>query len=223
MRGWEKEEKLLEQPKLVFWQDFNRIAEISWQFVRGFYFFRNVDPLITVFGSARLQASNPYYKSARILGRRIAEAGFGVMTGGGGGIMEAANRGAKDAHGLSVGCNIVLPEEQKPNQYMDRYITFNHFYVRKVMLIRYSQGFVIFPGGFGTLDELAETITLIQTGKLHRFPVVLFGCDFWQNFSNWLREKWLALGTIDASDLSLFHVTDSIDDVMKILTQTIQK
>jgi len=217
MQAWEKDERLLDRPKSFFLADLNRICEILWQLVKGFYFFRGEQKLITVFGSARIKPGEKYYEKARELAGKIVDSGFGVMTGGGGGIMEAANRGARENQGISVGCNIILKHEQEPNQYMDRYITFNHFYVRKVMLVRYSRGFVIFPGGFGTLDELAETMTLIQTAKLHRFPVVLFGSDFWNDFETWLITKWLPLGTIDQDDLELFQVTDSIDDAVNIL------
>lgn len=217
MQGWEKEERLLEHPKSFFLADVNRIFEVIWQFMKGFYFFRGKQKLITVFGSARIMPGEPYYERARELSGKIVASGFGIMTGGGGGIMEAANRGAKENNGISVGCNIVLKHEQKPNSYMDRYVTFNHFYVRKVMLVRYSRGFVIFPGGFGTLDELAETMTLIQTAKLHRFPVILFGSEFWKDFQTWLVNTWLPLGTIDSDDLNLFQVTDSIEEAVKLL------
>ncbi|MFW7377794.1 MAG: TIGR00730 family Rossman fold protein [Oligoflexus sp.] len=221
MKKWEKEERLLERPRSFFLGDLKRLYEILCQFIKGFYFFRGRQKLITVFGSARIQPGHHYYEKARELACKIVEEGYGVMTGGGGGIMEAANRGAMENQGESVGCNIILKHEQKPNVYMDRYITFNHFYVRKVMLVRYSRGFVIFPGGFGTLDEFAETMTLIQTAKLHRFPVILFGRDFWEDFQKWLREKWLPLGTIDQNDFNLFRITDSIDEAVQFLQTTI--
>lgn len=222
MKSWEKDEQLLDHPRVSFRDDCQRLVGISWQFMRGFHFFRNCGPLITIFGSARLSEGDPYYDAAQKLASMLVPAGFGIMTGGGGGVMEAANRGAKDAGGLSLGCNIELPHEQEQNPYMDRAITLQHFYVRKVMLVRYSLGFVIFPGGFGTLDELVETITLIQTGKLHRFPVVLYGTEFWGEFRSWLITRWLSAGTIDKRELSLFRMTDSLEDIVSIVRNTVK-
>src|SRR5262249_9523341 len=156
-----------------------------------------VGPCVTVFGSARFKEDHPYYELARTVGQRLAKLGFTVMTGAGPGIMEAANRGAKDVGGYSVGCNIVLPHEQKINAYLDRVVTFRHFYVRKVMLVKYSYAFAVLPGGLGTLDELFEAATLIQTGKIQNFPVVLFRKDYWQPLVDLLREM-VDVGTIDA-------------------------
>ena len=150
------------------------------EFIRGFRALHFVGPCVTVFGSARFKEDHPYYALARTVGQRLAQLGFTVMTGGGPGIMEAANRGAKEAGGRSVGCNIVLPEEQKPNPYLDRWVTFRHFFVRKVMLVKYSYAFVVMPGGIGTLDEFFETLTLIQTKKIESFPVILFVKDYWR-------------------------------------------
>jgi len=164
-----------------------------------------------VFGSARFKEDHPYYAQAREVGRQLADAGFTVMTGGGPGIMEAANRGAKDAGGRSVGCNIELPKEQKPNPYLDTWVTFNHFFVRKVMLVKYSYAFVAMPGGFGTLDEIFETATLIQTGKIKDFPVVLIGVDYWSPLIAFMRSTLLANHTIGAKDLDELVVTDSIE------------
>jgi uncharacterized protein (TIGR00730 family) len=151
------------------------------------------------------------------VGRTLAEAGFTVMTGGGPGLMEAANRGAKDAGGQSVGCNIVLPEEQEPNQYLDHWVTFDHFYVRKVMLVKYSYAFVAMPGGFGTIDEVFETATLVQTGKIHDFPIVLVGSDYWGPLIGFMRGTMLAEGTISDRDFRHIHVVDTADEAMEYL------
>lgn len=186
-----------------------RAFKIFLEFVRGFRSLRHVGPCVTVFGSARFGEDDPYYALARETGRLLAEVGFTVMTGGGPGIMEAANRGAKDAGGRSVGCNIELPLEQIPNPYLDRWILFRHFYVRKVMLVKYSYAFVVMPGGFGTLDEVFETITLIQTRKIQHFPVILTPSDFWTPIVDALRGALAAAGTIDTGDLGLLHLLDS--------------
>jgi uncharacterized protein (TIGR00730 family) len=185
-----------------------RAIRIFSEFIRGFRAFHFVGPCVTVFGSARFGAGHPYYALAREVGARLAKAGFTVVTGGGPGIMEAANRGAREAGGLSIGCNIELPEDQQPNPYLDRWLTFHHFFVRKVMLVKYSYAFVALPGGFGTLDELFETATLEQTGKLRDFPLVLLGRDFWQPLLAFLRSL-IDAGTIDAADLGRLRVLDS--------------
>ena len=174
--------------------------------LRGLHF---VGPCVTVFGSARITDVDPMYALARDTGRRLAECGFTVMTGAGPGIMEAANRGARDAGGGSLGCNIRLPHEQVPNAYLDRVITFDHFFIRKVMLVKYSYGFVAFPGGYGTFDEVFEAAELIQTGKLRRFPLVLVGTDFWSPIVDVLREQLVARRLIDPEDLARMIVTDS--------------
>jgi uncharacterized protein (TIGR00730 family) len=173
---------------------------------------------VTVFGSARFTEDQPYYQLAREVGARLARAGFTVMTGGGPGIMEAANRGAKEAGGYSVGCNIELPHEQKPNPYLDRWITFRHFYVRKLMLIKYSYAFIALPGGFGTLDEIFETATLIQTGKIQDFPLVLMGRDYWQPLLDFFRGRLLAAKTIDPIDAERIPVTDSAEELVRSIT-----
>ena len=182
-------------------------------FIRGFRALHFVGPCVTVFGSARFPASHQYYEKGREVGRALAGLGFTVMTGGGPGVMEAANRGAQEAGGYSVGCNITLAHEQYPNQYLDRYVTCHYFFVRKVLLFKYSYAFVVLPGGLGTLDELTEALTLIQTGKIHQFPVVLMGVDYWKPFSDLLKEM-VEHGTISAGDLSLFLMTDAVPDAM---------
>ncbi len=183
------------------------------EFIRGFRALHFVGPCVTVFGSARFDEEHRYYVGARAVGAKLASLGFTVMTGGGPGIMEAANRGAKDFGGRSIGCNIRLPEEQKPNPYLDRWITFRYFFVRKVMLVKYSVAFVAFPGGFGTLDEIFETLVLVQTGKIEHFPIILVGRDYWEPLLEFMRERLIAESTIDAGDLELFRVTDSADEV----------
>jgi uncharacterized protein (TIGR00730 family) len=179
------------------------------EFIRGFRALHFVGPCVTVFGSARFKEDHPYYVMAREVGRALAELGFTVVTGGGPGIMEAANRGARDAHGRSIGCNIQLPREQTPNAYLDRWITFRHFFVRKVMLVKYSYAFVAMPGGFGTLDEIFETATLIQTGKIKEFPLVLVGQSFWRPLMGFLHDVLVRTGTIDPADADRLVVVDS--------------
>jgi uncharacterized protein (TIGR00730 family) len=189
------------------------LLTIMAEFVRGFRVLHFVGPCVTVFGSARFPEDHPYYAVARTVGQRLARLGFTVMTGGGPGIMEAANRGAKEAGGFSVGCNIVLPNEQKINAYLDRWVTFRHFYVRKVMLVKYSYAFVVMPGGIGTMDELFEATELIQTKKIESFPVILFGKDYWRPLVEFL-EEMVQVGTIDRGDLRLLLFTDSVDEAM---------
>jgi uncharacterized protein (TIGR00730 family) len=186
------------------------------EFVRGFSILGELGKCVTVFGSARFTEGHRYYEMARKLGRRLAEEGYTVMTGGGPGIMEAANRGAKEGGGLSIGCNIRLPSEQQPNSYLDRFVEFEYFFVRKVMLVKYSQGFVTLPGGLGTLDELFETATLIQSGKIKRFPLIAMGSDFWLNMVN-LRDAAIAAGTISESDRELYARTDDIEEALDLL------
>ena len=185
---------------------FFRVASEYLRALRALHF---LGPCATVFGSARFLEGHPHYQLARDVGGELARAGFTVMTGGGPGIMEAANRGAKEAGGRSVGCNIMLPNEQAANRYLDRMVTFRYFFLRKVMLVKYSYGFVAMPGGFGTFDEVFETLTLIQTGKVLDFPVVLMGHEFWDPFLEYLRETLLADHTIEAGDLDRLLVTDS--------------
>jgi uncharacterized protein (TIGR00730 family) len=182
-------------------------------FVRGFRKLHFVGPCITVFGSARFSEGHPAYEVAREVGRELVQLGFTVMTGGGPGIMEAANRGARDAGGCSVGCNIELPFEQDPNPYLDEWVSCRYFFVRKVLLFKYSYGFVVLPGGLGTLDELTEALTLIQTTKIRQFPVVLMGAEYWSPFTDMLH-KMVAAQTISAKDLDLMLVTDSVPEAM---------
>jgi uncharacterized protein (TIGR00730 family) len=179
------------------------------EFIRGFRALHFVGPCVTVFGSARFKEDHPYYAMARAIGHGLAELGFTVVTGGGPGIMEAANRGAREARGRSIGCNIELPKEQAPNPYLDRWITFRHFFVRKVMLVKYSYAFVALPGGFGTLDEIFETATLIQTGKILDFPLVLVGRDFWRPLTDFLHGPLERMGLIDRRDADRIIIADS--------------
>ena len=183
------------------------------QFLRGFRTLHFVGPCITVFGSARFKEDHPYYIQAREFGKRIAETGFTTMTGGGPGIMEAANRGAFENGGKSVGCNIQLPFEQHPNPYMQTSITFEHFFVRKVLLVKYSYAFIIMPGGFGTMDEFFEALTLVQTKTISQFPIVLFGKDYYQPLLQ--MNEWMARqGTISKEDMNLVLITDSVEEAM---------
>jgi uncharacterized protein (TIGR00730 family) len=188
--------------------------KVWWQIIRGNRALHFVGPCIAVFGSARFKEGDPYYQSAYEFGKRIAAIGFTTMTGGGPGIMEAANRGAFENNGASVGCNIRLPFEQKPNRYMHKWVTFEYFFVRKAMLVKYSYAFIVMPGGFGTMDEFFNTLTLIQTRSITQFPVVLFGTAYYGPLMRVI-EQMEKEGTISASDLSLVLLTDSIDDAMK--------
>lgn len=194
--------------------ELGRAIRIFFEFIRGFRRLHFLGPCVTVFGSARFKEDHPYYVLARDVGARLAQAGFTVMTGGGPGIMEAANRGAKEAGGRSVGCNIELPLEQTPNPYLDDWITFRYFFVRKVMLIKYSYAFITMPGGFGTLDEVFETATLIQTRKIRDFPLVLMGRDYWQPLVDFLN-RLAKDGTIDAQDCQRILVTDSAEEAVR--------
>jgi uncharacterized protein (TIGR00730 family) len=189
-------------------REFLRACRIFAEFIRGFRALHFVGPCVTVFGSARFKEDHEYYQLAREMGSRIANLGLTTMTGGGPGIMEAANRGAREAMGRSIGCNIVLPMEQKPNPYLDKFVEFKYFFVRKVMLVKYSNAFVVMPGGFGTLDELYEAVTLVQTKKIHSFPIVLMGTRFWAPMLDFLRETLAKAGTISPQDLDLLTVTD---------------
>jgi len=188
------------------------------EFLKGFESLDVTGPAVTVFGSARFDENNRYYQLARETGRRLAEAGYAVITGGGPGIMEAANRGAKEAGGLSIGCNITLAREQLPNQYLDDFVQFDHFFVRKVMLVKYSSAFVVLPGGYGTLDEVFETLTLIQTHTIEEFPVILMGSDYWSRMREFIEESLLGNKTIEPSDVRLVRITDSPEEAVRIIT-----
>ncbi|MFZ9386525.1 MAG: TIGR00730 family Rossman fold protein [Chitinophagaceae bacterium] len=190
------------------------------QFITGFRALHFLGPCITIFGSARFPEDHLYYIKAREFGKRIAEAGFTTMTGGGPGIMEAANRGAFENGGVSVGCNIQLPFEQKANPYLTKSLQFEHFFVRKVLLVKYSYAFIIMPGGFGTMDELFETITLVQTKTITRFPIIIFGKQYYQCLQESI-EKWAAEGTISKEDMDLVLMTDSVDEAMDHIRQYI--
>ena len=220
--GWGKgtrspfERNLLEGPRRRMVESARALRILS-EFVRGFRALHFVGPCVTVFGSARFDENHPHYKLGRETSRRISEMGFTIMTGGGPGIMEAANRGAKDAGGRSVGCNIQLPMEQEPNPYVDKFVEFHYFFVRKVMLVKYSYAFVVLPGGFGTMDEVFETATLVQTGKINNFPIVLMGVEYWTPLFDFLRERLIAESTIGPDDLDLLTLTDSPDEVVAVL------
>ena len=194
------------------------VERIAGEFRAGFDAIAQIDrPAVTTFGSARIPAGHPHYEAARAVGRRFGERGWAVITGGGPGLMEAANRGAKEGGGLSVGFNIELPHEQSPNGYLDISYTFEHFYARKVCFVKPAEGFVIFPGGFGTLDELYEALTLIQTGKVLHFPVVLFDRAHWSEMLDWVREELLADGLISKGDVDLLSITDDVDEAVEIV------
>jgi hypothetical protein len=187
------------------------------EMLRGIEEFDFTGRCVTVFGSARFSADHPYYTMGREVGRLLAEAGFAVMTGGGPGIMEAVNRGARDAGGVSLGCNIRLPREQKPNSYLDKFVEFEHFFVRKVMLVKYSSAFIVMPGGFGTLDEAFEVVTLIQNHKLDSFPVVALGGAYWEELVEFLTRTLVAEGTISPEDLKLIHMANSPADAVECI------
>jgi uncharacterized protein (TIGR00730 family) len=199
-------------------------VHIFLEFLRGFDVLDVIDrPCVTVFGSARLKPGSRYYEMARAVGRRLAEEGFGVMTGGGPGIMEAANRGAKEGGGLSIGCSIVLPFEQQNTENLDIVAQFDHFFVRKVMLVKYSCAFIVMPGGYGTLDEMFETATLIQTKTIENFPIVAMGVDFWQPIGEFMHDSLYEVGTIGPEDVYLFKPTDSVDEAVQIIAESLEK
>lgn len=196
-----------------------RVLRIMGEFVEGFDTLSDIGAAVAIFGSARTQPTDPMYEKAIETARLLARAGFTIITGGGPGIMEAANRGAQEGNGLSVGCNIELPFEQGTNPYVERSINFRYFFVRKTMFVKYSTAFIVFPGGFGTLDELFESLTLIQTGKVRNFPVVLFNRSYWGGLADWLRDRVVGEGKIDVRDLDLFHVTDHAAEAASLIVQ----
>ena len=217
--GGTQDERLLETPEPgeFLHTDTWRVFRIMGEFVQGFEELAHITNGVSVFGSARTPADHPEYKAAQETGALLARAGHAVITGGGPGIMEAANRGAFEAGGASVGCNIELPHEQFSNPYLTTSVKFKYFFVRKMMFVKYSDAFIIFPGGFGTLDELFEALTLIQTRKIHTFPVILFGSTYWQKMLEWLRGPVFAEGKIVEEDFRRLHVTDSPEEVVKII------
>ena len=197
-----------------------RALRIFAEFIQGFEVLARLGPAVTIFGSARTRPGEPFYAAAEEMGKALAEAGFAVITGGGPGIMEAANKGAKAGGGLSVGCTIELPNEQAMNAWVDVAVDFHYFFVRKTMFVKYAQGFVIFPGGFGTLDELFESLTLVQTGKIRHFPVILFGSSYWAGLLDWLRDTVVPAGNVDRLDLGLVSVTDDVGEAVSILVES---
>jgi uncharacterized protein (TIGR00730 family) len=218
-----EDERLLESPASAPAQaDFTssdpwRVFRIMGEFVEGFDALAKVGSAVTIFGSARVPPGHPQYEAARDLARRLGEVGFSIITGGGPGIMEAANKGAREAQAPSIGCNIELPFEQHINPYVDVAINFRYFFVRKTMFVKYAEAFVIFPGGFGTLDELFEALTLIQTGKVRDFPVILFGVEYWRGLIDWVKTTLLAEGKISPEDVDLLYVTDSPDEAIRVV------
>ncbi len=220
--GTTQDEQLLESPRPDEFTHTDpwRVFRIMGEFVEGFDELATLSRGIAIFGSARTRPDDPEYKAAQETGALLAAQGFAVITGGGPGIMEAANRGAFDAGGLSIGCNIELPFEQKPNAYQTLSLTFKYFFVRKMMFVKYSLAFVIFPGGFGTFDELFEALTLIQTRKIRNFPIVLFGTQYWSGMLDWLRAVVLPDGKISEHDMDIFHITDSPAEVVEIVTRS---
>ena len=222
--GTTEDRKLLEGRHAPFTDtDPWRVMRIMSEFVDGFHALAGVGLAVSVFGSARTTESDPMYAQAVDVGRALAEAGFSVITGGGPGVMEAANRGCKEGGSLSVGCNIELPFEQDMNAYVDLGIDFNYFFARKTMFVKYAEGFVVFPGGFGTMDELFEALTLSQTGKIRHFPIVLFGSEYWQGLLRWLEDTVMAEGKIHADDLARFTVTDEPHDVVRAVKEGMEK
>lgn len=207
--------RFLEGPRSR-WKEFVSIVRIAQEFIYGFRKLHFVGPCVTFFGSARFKEDHPYYEAARELAARIGRVGFTIMTGGGPGIMEAANRGARDVGARSVGCNIVLPEEQYANPYLDVSLTFDRFFVRKVLLLKYSIAFVVMPGGAGTMDELFETVTLIQTGKLKDFPILLYGRAYWGPVLKQI-DLMVEAGTIGREELEFVYVADSVEEATELL------
>jgi uncharacterized protein (TIGR00730 family) len=220
--GTTQDEQLLESPRPDEFThtDTWRVFRIMGEFVTGFDELATLSRAVSIFGSARTSPDDPDYKAAQETAVLFARAGFGVITGGGPGIMEAANKGAFEAGGLSIGCNIELPFEQKSNDYLTLSLKFKYFFVRKMMFVKYSLGFIIFPGGFGTLDELFEALTLIQTKKIRNFPVVLYGSEYWKVLLDWVGNVALKEGKISEQDLKLLHVTDSPAEIVQIISDS---
>jgi uncharacterized protein (TIGR00730 family) len=213
-----QEEQFLEGPKAKS-EEFIHAADVFTEMIMGFRKLHKIGPCVTVYGSARFASDHHYYNLARRVGSELAKQGFRVMTGGGPGIMEAANRGAKEAGGVSVGCNIVLPKEQSPNRFLDCFVEFKYFMVRKFMLTKYSYGFVAMPGGFGTLDELFGLLTLIQTGKIKNFPVVMMGTEYWEPLRKLIEERLVQAKTIDPEDTKYLYFTDDPVDAARFIQE----
>jgi len=197
--------------------EFTRLLRIFSEFIKGFRALHFVGPCVTVFGSARVEEDHRYYQMSREVGQKLGRLGLTTMTGGGPGIMEAANRGAKDVGGVSIGCNIELPREQEPNPYLDRWLEFRYFFVRKVMLVKYSLAFVVLPGGFGTLDEMFEALTLVQTKKIDSFPIILMGKDYWDPLRTFIEGPLLDRGAISPGDAGMLTHTDSPDEAVAVI------
>ncbi|MFN2525930.1 MAG: TIGR00730 family Rossman fold protein [Actinomycetota bacterium] len=222
--GWDEDSIFLQRRDSSFIDtDPWRALRILGEFVDGFDALARVDQAVSVFGSARVAPGHPVYDAAREVGRALAEAGFAVITGAGPGAMEAANRGCQEGGGLSIGCNIELPHEQEMNEYIDLGIDFRYFFVRKTMFVKYAEGFVVFPGGYGTLDELFEALTLIQTGKIQNFPVILYGSEYWSGLLQWLDERTLTEKMISPEDLDLFVVCDSPEETLEHILAKVSK
>ncbi|MEU0843296.1 TIGR00730 family Rossman fold protein [Streptomyces sp. NPDC005962] len=221
MRPGTTDQRLLDSQGATHWvhEDPFRVMRIQSEFVEGFGTLAELGRAVSVFGSARTPEGSPEYEAGVKIGRALAEAGFGVITGGGPGAMEAANRGASEAGGVSVGLGIELPYEQGLNPYVDIGVNFRYFFVRKTMFVKYAQGFVVLPGGLGTLDECFEALTLVQTKKVTRFPIVLFGSSYWGGLVHWLEHTLIAQGKASRQDLELFHLTDDIDEVVDLVTK----
>ncbi|HZL99450.1 MAG TPA: TIGR00730 family Rossman fold protein [Planctomycetota bacterium] len=202
--------------------DFDRAFKMFQEFVGGCRALHDLGPAVTVFGSARFDEQHRYYQLARELGAALARKRYAVITGGGPGIMEAANRGAHEAGGTAVGCNIVLPREQRPNPYLDRSIDFDYFFVRKVVMVKYALGFVLMPGGYGTLDELFETVTLVQTEKIKRFPIVAMGSSYWKGMLDFVKETMFREGTAEVGEVGSFIVTDSVTEAVEHIERTVR-
>ena len=222
LKGATQDEQLLESPRADEFTHTDpwRVFRIMGEFVEGFDELATLSRGIAIFGSARTKPDSPEYKAAQETAALFANQGYAVITGGGPGIMEAANRGAFEAGGLSIGCNIELPFEQKPNAYQTLSLTFKYFFVRKMMFVKYSLAFIIFPGGFGTCDELFEALTLIQTRKIRNFPIVLFGSHYWSGMLDWFRNQVLPGGKISEHDMDMFHLTDSPAEVVEIVVKS---
>jgi uncharacterized protein (TIGR00730 family) len=203
-------------------EDFDRGFQMFREFVGGCRALYDIGLAVSVFGSARFDEGHRYYRLARDLGRELARRRYSVVTGGGPGIMEAANRGAREGGGLSIGCNIILPHEQEPNPYLDRTVTFDYFFVRKVMLVKYSVGFVLMPGGYGTLDEIFETVTLVQTGKIRHFPIVAMGRDYWQGMLDFISQTMFREGAALEGEVGGFLVTDSVTEAVDHIDRAVR-